>query len=70
MISLCSNMYCAAEDTDYYECCACKNILNVNVLRNVFLLFNSPSREYKKQVTMLIIKQSMMYHLINIKIKY
>ena len=26
MISLCSKMYCAAEDTDYCECCACKNI--------------------------------------------
>jgi hypothetical protein len=26
MISLCSKMYIAAEDTDYCECCACKNI--------------------------------------------
>ena len=26
MISLCSKMYCAAEDTDYCECCSCKNI--------------------------------------------
>ena len=26
MISLCSKMYCAAEDTDYCDCCACKNI--------------------------------------------
>ena len=26
MISLCSKMYCAAEDTNYCECCACKNI--------------------------------------------
>jgi hypothetical protein len=26
MISLCSKMYCAAEDADYCDCCACKNI--------------------------------------------
>jgi hypothetical protein len=26
MISLCGKIYCAAEDTDYCECCACKNI--------------------------------------------
>ncbi len=26
MISLCSKMYCAAKDTDYCDCCSCKNI--------------------------------------------
>ena len=26
MISLCSKMYCASEEIDYCECCACKNI--------------------------------------------
>jgi hypothetical protein len=26
LISLCSKMYCASEDTDYCDCCACKKI--------------------------------------------
>ncbi len=34
IISLCSKMYCAAEDTNYCDCCACKNI-ECNVLKNV-----------------------------------
>jgi hypothetical protein len=43
-------------------------ILNVNVLKNVNVLLNSHAKEYKKQVTMLIIKKFMMYYLINMRI--
>ncbi len=62
-------MYIAAEDTDYCECCACKNI-ECKCVKNVNALLNSHAKEYKKQATISIIKRIMMYHIINIMIKY
>jgi hypothetical protein len=37
MISLCSKMSCASEDTDYCECCACQNYIIImnNILDNL-----------------------------------
>ncbi len=53
MISLCSKIYCAAEDADYCDCCACKNIecKIVNVLKNVNAISNFHAKAYKKQET-------------------
>jgi hypothetical protein len=69
MISLCSKMYCAAEDTDYCECCACKNI-ECKCVKKCKCAFKFSCKGIKKQVTIVIIKKFMMYYLINMKIKY
>ncbi len=39
MISLCSKMYYAAEDADYCDCCACKNI-ECKCIKNTNAFFN------------------------------
>jgi hypothetical protein len=63
MISLSSKVYIAAEDSDYCEWCACKNIECKCVKKKCMRILNSHAKEYKKQATILIIKDLKMFSL-------
>ena len=63
MISLSSKMYCAAEDTDYCECCACKNIECKCVKCN----FKFPCKGIQKAGNDVNYQSFTMYYLINTK---
>jgi hypothetical protein len=54
MISLCSKIYCASEETDYCECCECKNI-ECKCVKNVNVILSFHVKAYKKQETTSII---------------
>ncbi len=69
MMSLCSKMYCAAEDTDYCECYACKNI-ECKCVKKCKSNLKFSCKGIQKAGNNANYKKIMMYYLINMKIKY